>query len=416
MFIDLEGKINQANEHLINQDNEGWPGYTVTQVREKAQSSIPKYQPSVILINVGTNDGQTGGADQAPNNMEALLDTCFEESPGTVVLLSTLLPNGNAPDAIEQINRGYREIVARRQSQGQKILLAELDDGFITIHDVWDEVHPTVGGAKKMAAVWYDGIKRAEEKGWLQAPNEIGLEEGATSFTCDKTRGSGNFDPRGSPQILFAYDSNISDDGDYKHASRSRGAIHTDDHGAGRNYFFTQVLTHEAFSNNVLDEIIRMGNSSASAEMAINNGNGAFGGFVKIDVGFDCKARGVRWGDVNGDGLDDFICVTTEGELLVSIDRGTTGNVPSFEYLGIHKLFVGSGYKQENVRLGDIDGDGRLDYCVIGSDDGHVRCWRNGGIGDKAAYWQDLGEGSPVFYAQGMGDIRGVRFADVNGE
>lgn len=63
----------------------------------------------------------------------------------------------------------------------------------------------------------------------------------------------------------------------------------------------------------------------------------------------------------------------------------------------------------------DIDGDGRLDYCIIGGD-GHVRCWRNGGIGDKAAYWQDLGSGGPVFHAKGMGDIRGVRLADVNGE
>lgn len=36
-------------------------------------------------------------------------------------------------------------------------------------------------------------------------------------------------------------------------------------------------------------------------------------------------------------------------------------------------------------------------------------CWRNGGIGDKAAYWQDMGQGAHIFTAQNMGDMRGVQ-------
>lgn len=40
------------------------------------------------------------------------------------------------------------------------------------------------------------------------------------------------------------------------------------------------------------------------------------------------------------------------------------------------------------------------------------RCWRNGGVGEKADYWQDMGEGDPIFKAKGMGDIRGVRFGE----
>ena len=63
----------------------------------------------------------------------------------------------------------------------------------------------------------------------------------------------------------------------------------------------------------------------------------------------------------------------------------------------------------------DIDGDGRVDYCLIG-DDGNIRCWRNGGSGEMPERWQDIGEGRPVFTAKGMGDIRGVRFVDLNGE
>lgn len=52
---------------------------------------------------------------------------------------------------------------------------------------------------------------------------------------------------------------------------------------------------------------------------------------------------------------------------------------------------------------------------MIGGD-GNIRCWRNGGVGKMPSFWQDLGAGKPAFTAKGMGDVRGVRFVDVNGE
>jgi len=123
--------------------------------------------------------------------METLLDECFENSPGTVILLSTLLPNGNAQQAIDEINDAYRSTVSRRQEEGQKILLAEMADGFITRNDIWDGIHPTRLGAQKMAAVWFHRIQEAERRGWLQAPNDVDLDDSAATFTCGKVRASG---------------------------------------------------------------------------------------------------------------------------------------------------------------------------------------------------------------------------------
>ncbi len=60
----------------------------------------------------------------------------------------------------------------------------------------------------------------------------------------------------------------------------------------------------------------------------------------------------------------------------------------------------------------DIDGDGRLDYCVVAGN-GDIYCWRNGGQGDMAEYWQDFGAGSPVFTGKGMGSIDGVRLGKL---
>ncbi|KAM0085819.1 hypothetical protein ACKRZS_001908 [Fusarium odoratissimum] len=146
--------------------------------------------------------------------------------------------------------------------------------------------------------------------------------------------------------------------------------------------------------------------------MYLNNGVGEFNEGFSIDPKMSCSNAHIRWGDVNGDGLDDFICIQTNGELYVSINKG--GSPPTFQNVGLYKRQE-MGLGRDRVRLGDMDGDGRLDYCVI-SNAGNIHCWRNGGIGDKAAYWQDMCQGSHIFASQNTGDMRGVQLVDMNGD
>lgn len=97
--------------------------------------------------------------------MEAMIRTVFKGSPGTVVILSTLLPNKLYDDRMVYINEKYRSLVPKLQGQGFKIQLADMHDGFITMEDIHDTTHPTQGGARKMAAVWYQAIQQVEDKG-----------------------------------------------------------------------------------------------------------------------------------------------------------------------------------------------------------------------------------------------------------
>ena len=75
--------------------------------------------------------------------------------------------------------------------------------------------------------------------------------------------------------------------------------------------------------------------SNRKFTMYLNNGVGEFNDGFSIDPKMSCSnARksldsyllyvltellDIRWGDVNGDGLDDFICIQTNGELWVLI-------------------------------------------------------------------------------------------------
>lgn len=89
---------------------------------------------------------------------------------------------------------------------------------------------------------------------------------------------------------------------------------------------------------------------------------------------------------------------------------GTDSKPPTFKSIG--KIKDNENYPQERVRLADIDGDGRADYCVL-ADNGDISCWRNGWIDDVPKYWQPLGK---RFTGKDMGDITGVRFEDINGD
>lgn len=103
-----------------------------------------------------------------------------------------------------------------------------------------------------------------------------------------------------------------------------------------------------------------------------------------------------------------------DGTTYASINNGDgdagRNRPPSFTDIGLWKS--SEGHDQAHVRLADIDGDGRADYCVL-ADNGDITCWRNGWIEDVPAYWQPLGK---RFTGKGMGDLRGVRFEDINGD
>jgi hypothetical protein len=79
-------------------------------------------------------------------------------------------------------------------------------------------------------------------------------------------------------------------------------------------------------------------------------------GQLSTDIHQQCSSRDVRWGDVNGHGLGDFICLDVNGIHYDSMNRA--GNPSKFESIGAIREQKTT---QSRVRLADIDGDGRLD-------------------------------------------------------
>ncbi|KAK3897538.1 killer toxin subunits alpha beta [Staphylotrichum tortipilum] len=416
---------NRANGTMSDNSVEARSGDRVDQIHEAAKTSF-KYQPNIVLINGGTNDcDQDYDVDHVGERMDALLDDIFREIPGTTVILSTVIPS--TKDSIasrrDRANNQYRSLVYnRRRILNQKIVLADMDSPgttFLTTADLTgDGIHPTDGGHLKMAAIFLRAINEARGAGFVTPPNESAAasDDGAGGNTCNKVYGVA----RGPVNTQAG---SGLDDGIYVHNSASRGVRMTVTRPNETAFWFAHISSPEFDDLSDLieygDPDPNMGGRWYTRFNALGAGQWNVAYPMQIWIPDGCIARGVRWADVNGqliifrvgDGVDDFLCISPNGDVYASVAQvSAIGDIGWGASPSLWKPNVG--LPQARVRIADIDGDGRADYCVV-ADNGDISCWRNGGQGPMPDYWQPLGV---VFTGKGMGDVNGVRFYDINGD
>ncbi|KAL9572343.1 hypothetical protein ACKAV7_003544 [Fusarium commune] len=395
-LVDMVGS--KQNGNMTDRDFEATPGYTIDQVRKAASNSYG-YKPNVVLMNVGTNDANAGLVDGAGRRLEALLNDLWSADgmSKTFVVVSSVIRRGDvkAEKNRKEINEQYKKLVTRLQSLGKPINYVDID---IPLNLLVDKIHPNDAGHKKMAIKFWYAIEWAYRSGLIVEASEFSAIAGNT---CEKKPGQaqyGGVTQKGSGE----------DDGIYYHKSQKMGTIwsYTSDYDNGQ-WFFARLYGSK------YDDLIswQYANEKLSFATWKNNGGGKFAKVADLDTKLFCNPRGIWWVDINADGYDDFLCVSPNGDTLASINNrdGIPTRPPTFKKIGMIKGHVG--YAQNRVRWGDIDGDGRADYMII-DNGGNVRAWRNSGTSDTPT-WQPLGL---RFSAKGMGDIRGVRFEDINGD
>ena len=313
---------------MRDRQHEGHPGFLISQVADKVSCAIDQ-KPNVVLINAGTNDCLQGNSNgglsfvqEASKRMKDMIDDIFAQVNGVTIILSTLLPNrdSTANNYVGIVNSGYRDLVSAYQASNKKVQLADMNTGFITVSDLPDGTHPVDAGYRKMAAVWDKALAEAAKKNWITDPINTGKPDDALR-QCDPR-------PDGFSQATLTQRGSGWDDGTYAHASTSMGVVTTDSISensktatAGRwlkNYHFAQLVNAGgADRGGETDELIRVIDSDdpvvnkglPAFSYKTNSGGSYSSGWTTIDVKQTCKNRGVRWGDVNNDGLDDLICI-----------------------------------------------------------------------------------------------------------
>ncbi|WP_225320921.1 FG-GAP repeat domain-containing protein [Streptomyces luteolifulvus] len=138
-----------------------------------------------------------------------------------------------------------------------------------------------------------------------------------------------------------------------------------------------------------------------------------------IAPGVGQPGEAVRFADMNGDGLDDYVIVGTKGSVRAFLNKPADGKF-HWEATGRifpyhHEKAVGDetgielGWERDDVRLADANGDGVDDYLVVGpagSMDAHIRT-------PNTTNWTKIDT-----FAAGTaaGPRARMRLADVNGD
>ncbi|ORY14954.1 hypothetical protein BCR34DRAFT_598855 [Clohesyomyces aquaticus] len=407
-----------SNGNFRDNQHEGYPPH--------------EWKPNVVLVNAGTNDAIQ--ADQRGQDTKDV-NEIFRSSDNVVIILSTLLPhkvlssNANA----ETINTRLRQLVRDLALDGAKIRLAEMNNGFLDLEtDMAEDTQPNTEGFRKVAAVWAQAIETISGEGWIGTPIGTGRPDDGSGSGGQCLPNPGNFRGPVRTQVGSGYE-----DGTYTHSSQPQSAQISHSFGFHdfktysfspavpiQNIHFANLVNNGQGRGEETDDFILVRDPDQRCfkdtdfclpqlQIGVNSGGSFPSQLVDIDVGTECLNRGIRWGDVNGDGLDDFICINLEGNIWASIN--ISGNPPRFEFIGFicEKM---DWAPQASIRLADIDENGRMDFCTFDGK-GDVYYWRNGGVGKAptekyGGYWQGMIGGAPTFNAKGIPGIEGDSRAD----
>ncbi|KAJ5780794.1 hypothetical protein N7457_005954 [Penicillium paradoxum] len=182
--VDMIGTLQNGNMH--DNDHEGHIGMRIDQLAKVAKDIIQQ-QPNLILINAGTNDAlQKYKVETAGKRMDSLLTDFFDGIPGTTIILSTLIYNGQEPQLVADISEQYKELAAKRRARNESLVLADMGT-FIRWTELVDDIHPTATGYESMASVWWAAIQEAENEGLLKAPAATSTSANAINNTLEKT-------------------------------------------------------------------------------------------------------------------------------------------------------------------------------------------------------------------------------------
>ncbi|KAI0973951.1 carbohydrate esterase family 3 protein [Xylaria arbuscula] len=186
-IVDYGNLVNMVgsrrNGTMEDNDVEGWPGDIIDQVHTKAKTAVPKasilgvYKPNLVLINVGTNDC-SGNVDlpNAGKRLSSLIDDVFKGSPRATIILSTLLVRSDEDkqECVEDLNSQYKTVAAAQRANGGRLVLVDMQPpAGPTADELVDGTHPNEVGYDKMATIWFDGIKEADESGFLLTKESI---------------------------------------------------------------------------------------------------------------------------------------------------------------------------------------------------------------------------------------------------
>lgn len=118
---------------------------------------------------------------------------------------------------------------------------------------------------------------------------------------------------------------------------------------------------------------------------------------------------GVQFADIDGDGKADYLWVAEDGAVTAFLNGGSSSSGWIWTSQGV--IATGVGAARQDIKFADLNGDGLADYLWVNRLDGSVSEWQNAGTKGN---WQWAPQGQ---IATGVGSNGlSIQFAVLNGK
>ncbi|MFC9693650.1 GDSL-type esterase/lipase family protein [Kribbella sp. NPDC056951] len=159
--VDFVGSMVSGPTTLMDPDNEGHGGWTITGIQDNIVGWLNTYQPDVITLQIGTNDMyDDASAGTAPGRLSTLLDTITNTRPGVKVFVTTIpqLANADHYSRVAAFNATIPGIAAAKVAAGKSVTALDANIPIVQPYEFVDMWHPYYGGASKAAIRWYNAL------------------------------------------------------------------------------------------------------------------------------------------------------------------------------------------------------------------------------------------------------------------
>ncbi|KAF1834541.1 SGNH hydrolase [Decorospora gaudefroyi] len=159
---------------MPNNDNEGHPGFTLSQIMGAMKAGL-EMRPNVVLLHAGTTDlSRPETAEErwrdAPKRLGSLLDHVLETCPDAVILVAKIIQAQKTQTRanVNIFNNAIPRLVEERVEKGFKLVV--VDQSVVGPEELVDGLHPSYAGYFHMGNIWFQAVKDVSAKALITPP------------------------------------------------------------------------------------------------------------------------------------------------------------------------------------------------------------------------------------------------------
>jgi lysophospholipase L1-like esterase len=147
-----EGALGPANQR----HNEGWSGYTSSEILSMIPAMMAANLPDIAMIHIGVNDLSGPYPNSTADNLTQIIQGLQSSNANMTIVVSQIIPCQLCP-TVNEYDYLIPQLCQRLQTPKSHIVVADVFDGFIedTMFDGDTGPHPNALGGQFMCNVYY---------------------------------------------------------------------------------------------------------------------------------------------------------------------------------------------------------------------------------------------------------------------